>query len=197
MLASSLAASFGSRVRSPAIVSRHGSSANVASAATSTSNPFRGTTAPTDSKCGTSFRLPARPRRRIAAGPCHRDALGRYAIIGSDKFCGCRARHHDFAHRSQGSLLTAMQGIGSFGRQPPFQRQGMMNQREQRMPACNFCRNVRQDSQCQAVHHDRLAVRYLQQKRSRGRRGSPRPAKEILRRCRDIRRPSPIAGVRP
>src|SRR3954463_7453286 len=26
-----------------------------------------------------------RPRRRIAAGPCHTDALGRYAKIGSDK----------------------------------------------------------------------------------------------------------------
>src|SRR6476620_9752023 len=37
------------------------------------------------------------------------------------------------------------------------------------MPACNFCDNVWQDSQCQAVDHDRLVVRYLQQKGSRGR----------------------------
>src|SRR5438477_11552099 len=39
------------------------------------------------------------------------------------------------------------------------------------MSACNFSRNVRQDSQCQAVYHDRSAVRYLQQKGSRSRPG--------------------------
>src|SRR2546429_8736749 len=35
------------------------------------------------------------------------------------------------------------------------------------MSACNFSRNVWQDPQCQAVYHDRSAVRYLQQKGSR------------------------------
>ena len=47
-----------SRVRSPAIVSRHGRSASVASAAISTSKPLRGTTAPTDSSRTTPSRLP-------------------------------------------------------------------------------------------------------------------------------------------
>ena len=80
-------------------------------------------------------RLPRARRRRIVTGPCHGDAFGRYAIIGSDELCRCRTRHHHFAHRSKGSPFTAMQGIGAFGRQPPFQRERMMHQPEQRMPA--------------------------------------------------------------
>src|SRR4029079_1318945 len=53
--------------------------------------------------------------------------------------------------------------------QSPFQCQGMMNQREQRMPARNFRRNVRQDSERQTVNPDRLAVRDLQHKGLRAR----------------------------
>ena len=72
----------GSRVRSPAIVSRQGRSASVASAAISTSKPLRGTTAPTESSRTMPSRLPRAGGDRIVARPRDRDAVGRHAVIG-------------------------------------------------------------------------------------------------------------------
>ena len=171
-------------MRSPAIVSRHGSSASVASAGPERRIPCgaRRRRPRANATCRFGFRG---PRRRIAAGPCHRDALGRYAIVGRDERCGCRACHDHVSHISQRGPLAAAQGVGLLGRQSPFQREGMMHQREQRIPACKFCQQ-------------RLAARPAPGRRSRSARppvpsteaiarqtGSPRSAREILRRYRD------------
>ena len=60
-----------------------------------------------------------------------------------------------------------------------------MHQCEQRVPVRKLRRDIGQDSQRQAVQHDRLAVRHLQQTAIARQTGSPRPAREIPRRYRE------------
>jgi len=68
------------------------------SAAISTSKPLRGTIAPDRQQTHDAVLAALRHQRRIAARPCHGNALGRHAVIGSDQPCRRRAGDDDTLH---------------------------------------------------------------------------------------------------
>ncbi len=98
-----------------------------------------------------------RQRRRIVARPGDGNTLGWHAVIGSDQFRRGRAGDDNALHRSERGPLAAAQRIGLRRRQSPFQRQRMMHQRQQRIPAGKLPRGFRQDPERQAVDDDGAA----------------------------------------
>ena len=149
-------ASSGFRVRSPTIVSRHGSQA-VLQCVDENAKSLAGRDGADRQEMRHVVWMTCDLRCWIVSGPCHGNSCGRYAVTGGDKFCCGGAGHHDFAHLCQRRAFTDAKRTGAPGRQAALERQAMMHQRDQRMLARKFGRDIREDTERQAIQYDRLS----------------------------------------
>ena len=134
--ASSCAAAASSRVRSPAIVSRHGRSLQrrqrldqhvKALARHHRSRPTASRTMPS--------LLPFAVSPRSVPGQRNGDEVGRHVVVVDQKLRGRRAGDDDAARGRKRVVLARLQGLRVGRRETGFQRQRMMHQREQRIVA--------------------------------------------------------------
>ena len=139
---------------------------------------------------------PVRPWHWIAARPCDDNMPGWHAVIGRDQLCRGRAGNDDTFHRCERGSLARAQRVGLRRRQPPFQRQRMMHQCQQRIAVGKLQRRFRQNAERQPIDDDGAFGGHGQIAASAPLRASLRWATESLRRGRADRSPSRDRGVR-